>query len=46
VARVTRVDDRECEASVEVLGPAGRVGAGTLVQRYIEAGRLTGRRNP
>jgi fluoroacetyl-CoA thioesterase len=45
VARVTRVDDRECEAAVEVLGPAGRVGAGTLVQRYIEAGRLTGRRD-
>jgi fluoroacetyl-CoA thioesterase len=46
VARVTRVDDRECEAAVEVLGPAGRVGAGTLVQRYIEAGRLAGRRDP
>jgi fluoroacetyl-CoA thioesterase len=46
VARVTRVDDRECEAAVEVLGPSGRVGTGTLVQRYIEAGRLAGRRDP
>jgi fluoroacetyl-CoA thioesterase len=45
VARVTRIDDRECEAAVEVLGPAGRVGAGTLVQRYIEAGRLAERRD-
>lgn len=44
VARVVRVDDRECEAAVEVLGPGGRIGAGTLVQRYIEAGQLEGRR--
>ena len=41
VARVVRADDRECEAEVEVNGPAGRrVGRGTLVQRYIRAGRL------
>jgi predicted thioesterase len=40
VARAVRVDDRECEAEVEVLGPAGLVGRGTLVQRYIERGRL------
>ena len=40
VARATRVDDRECEAEVEVRGPAGLVGRGTLVQRYIESGRL------
>jgi fluoroacetyl-CoA thioesterase len=44
VARATRVDERECEAAVEVLGSRGRVGWGTLVQRYIEAGRLDGRR--
>jgi predicted thioesterase len=41
MARVTRVDDRECEAEVEVLGPSGRVGRGNLVQRYIERGQLT-----
>ena len=40
VARAVRVDDRECEAELEVLGPAGLVGRGTLVQRYIERGRL------
>lgn len=38
VARATRVDDRECEAVVTVEGPAGRVGLGTLTQRYIPAG--------
>lgn len=41
VARATRVDERECEAAVEVVGASGRVGRGTLVQRYIAAGRLT-----
>ena len=40
VARATRVDDRECAADVEVRGPSGRVGGGTLIQRYIAAGRL------
>jgi fluoroacetyl-CoA thioesterase len=44
VARAIRVDDRECEAAVEVRGSRGRIGSGTLVQRYIEAGRLGGRR--
>jgi fluoroacetyl-CoA thioesterase len=39
-ARVTRVDDRECHTDVEIRGPAGRVGWGTLVQRYIRAGAL------
>ncbi len=40
VARVARVDDRECETEVEVAGPDGRVGAGTVVQRYIARGLL------
>jgi fluoroacetyl-CoA thioesterase len=44
VATVTRIEDRECETKVEVRGPSGRVGTGTLVQRYIEAGRFDGRR--
>jgi predicted thioesterase len=42
VARATRVDERECEADVEVAGPDGTVGRGTLVQRYIDRGRLAG----
>jgi fluoroacetyl-CoA thioesterase len=40
VARATRVDDRECESRVEVLGPNGRVGHGTVVQRYVRRGQL------
>ncbi len=40
VARVTRLDERECETEVEVRGPSGRVGGGTLVQRYIRPGEL------
>ncbi len=40
VARATRVDPRECHADVEVHGPSGRVGSGTLVQRYIRSGAL------
>lgn len=40
VARATRVDERECESEVEVVGPAGRVGRGTVVQRYIRTGQL------
>ena len=40
VARATRTDDRECETEVEATGPSGRVGRGTLVQRYIRAGLL------
>jgi predicted thioesterase len=43
-ARAIRVDDRECQAEVEVQGPVGVVGRGTLVQRYIERGRLEGGR--
>lgn len=39
-ARVTRVDRRECEAEVRTAGPRGRVGSGTLIQRYIRAGGL------
>lgn len=42
VARAARVEDRECEAEVEVRGPAGVVGRGTLVQRYIPRDLLTG----
>lgn len=41
-ARAVRVDARECEAEVEVVGPRGRVGRGTLTQRYIEAGLFDG----
>lgn len=41
VARATRVDERECEADVEVHGPHGRVGSGSVVQRYIGRGRLS-----
>jgi fluoroacetyl-CoA thioesterase len=41
-ARVTHVDQRTCEAEVEVLGPAGVVGRGTFVQRYVDRGRLGG----
>lgn len=40
VAKATRVDDRECESEVEVRGPSGRVGAATLIQRYIARGGL------
>lgn len=36
-ATVTRVDERETEARLEVTGPAGRIGHGTLLQRYIPA---------
>lgn len=42
-ATVTRIDERECECSFEALGPAGLVGRGTFVQRYVRAGRLDGR---
>lgn len=40
-ARVTGVDERRCESSVEVRGPRGVVGRGTLVQRYIRQGQLS-----
>jgi predicted thioesterase len=39
-ARVTKVGDRECESEQEVHGPTGRVGHGTMVQRYIRRGAL------
>ena len=41
VARAAGVDDHECEAEVEVIGPGGRVGRGSVVQRYIDRGRLS-----
>ena len=40
IATVTAADERECAARVEVTGPDGVVGSGTLVQRYIRSGRL------
>lgn len=40
-ATATAADDRSCEARVEVRGPHGVVGSGTLTQRYIRAGQLT-----
>lgn len=39
-ARVTSIDEVECEAEIEVAGPGGRVGRATFVQRYVEAGRF------
>ena len=39
-ATVTRANQRECESEMEAVGPEGRVGRGTLVQRYIPAGGL------
>jgi predicted thioesterase len=40
VSRAVRVDERECESVVEVHGPGGRVGHGTVIQRYVRAGQL------
>ena len=40
-ATVIRADESACEAGVEVVGPGGVVGRGTLVQRYIRQGQLT-----
>lgn len=40
VAVVTAADERSCDASIEVTGPRGVVGRGTLVQRYIREGQL------
>ena len=37
-ATATRVDERETETVVEVTGPGGRIGRGTLIQRYVPAG--------
>ena len=42
-ATVTRADKDACEASLEVAGPRGIVGRGTLVQRYIRQGQLAER---
>ena len=42
-ARVTGVDERECRTEQEVVGPEGRVGHGTMVQRYIPTGALDAR---
>jgi predicted thioesterase len=39
-ARATRVDERECQTDVEIRGPDGRVGHGTLTQRFIRRGKL------
>lgn len=39
-ARVTHVDQRTCEAEVMVLGPAGVVGRGSFVQRYVPRDRF------
>jgi len=40
-ARLTKIDEREAETVAVVEGPAGRIGIGTLVQRYIRAGLFT-----
>lgn len=40
IATAGSADERQCEARVEVRGPSGVVGRGTLVQRYIRAGQL------
>lgn len=37
-ARTTQVDERQVQTVVTVEGPAGRIGIGTLTQRYIPAG--------
>jgi predicted thioesterase len=39
-ARATEVTDRETVCEFEVTGPAGLVGRGTFVQRYVPRGRL------
>ncbi len=39
-ARVTHVDQKTCHADVEVLGPAGVVGRGAFVQRYVSRARF------
>jgi fluoroacetyl-CoA thioesterase len=39
-ATARRVNERETEADLEVESPAGRVGRGTLVQRYVPAGQF------
>ena len=39
-ARVSQVDERTCRIEAEVLGPAGLVGRGWFVQRYVARGHL------
>lgn len=39
-ARVIDVDEQRCVAEFEVRGPAGVVGRGTFVQRYVPRGGL------
>jgi len=39
-ARITEVDEHHCVAEFEVRGPAGVVGRGTFVQRYVRRGHL------
>jgi predicted thioesterase len=39
-ARAIDVDERECTAEVEVIGPAGVVGRGRFVQRFVPRGSL------
>jgi fluoroacetyl-CoA thioesterase len=39
-ARVTHADERTCRIEAEVLGPAGLVGRGWFVQRYVPRGHL------
>ena len=39
-ARCTFADEDQCVCEVEIHGPAGPVGRGTFVQRYIEKGAL------
>ena len=40
-ARATDVTDRACVCEFEVHGPAGLVGRGVFVQRYLPRGRLS-----
>jgi fluoroacetyl-CoA thioesterase len=39
-ARVTHADERTCRIEAVVLGPAGLVGRGWFVQRYVPRGHL------
>ena len=40
-ARATEVTDHRCGCEFEVHGPAGVVGRGVFVQRYVQRGRLS-----
>jgi len=42
-ATVVEVDERSCTVDFEARGPAGVVGRGRFVQRYVPRGRLGGR---